>query len=115
MLETLTEDYIRAAHARGLSRPRIILRHALRNALIPVITIIAHGFGHLFSGALLTETIFAWRGLGQLTVESIMDNDYNLALVCLLLTTAAVLAANILADTAYTWLDPRIPLQSRRP
>ncbi len=91
----------------------MIVRHALRNALIPVVTIVAHGFGHLFSGALLTETVFAWRGMGQLTLEAVMDNDYNLALVCLLLTTATVLAANILADAAYSWLDPRISLGGR--
>ena len=113
MLEVLSQDYIRAANARGLSRLRVIVRHALRNALIPVVTIVAHGLGHLFSGALLTETIFAWRGMGQLTLEAVMDNDYNLALVCLLLTTATVLAANILADAACSWLDPRIALDGR--
>ena len=110
MLEVLSQDYIRAADARGLSRLRVILRHALRNASIPVVTIVAHGFGHLVSGALLTETIFAWRGMGLLTLEAVMDNDYSLALVCLLLTTATVLAANIFADAACSWLDPRIRL-----
>ena len=110
MLEVLSQDYIRAADARGLSRLRVILRHALRNASIPVVTIVAHGFGHLVSGALLTETIFAWRGMGLLTLEAVMDNDYNLALICLLLTTATVLAANIFADAACSWLDPRIRL-----
>ena len=115
MLEVLGQDYIRAAHARGLSRLRVVARHALRNALIPVVTIIANGLGHLISGALLIETVFAWRGMGQLTLEAVMDNDYNLALVCLLLTTATVLAANILADAAYSWLDPRIALDGTRP
>lgn len=114
MLDVLGEDFIRTAAAKGLSRPRIVLRHALRNASIPVITIVAQGFGHLFSGALLTETIFAWRGMGQLTFEAVMDNDYNLALVCLLLTTATVLAANSFADAAYSWLDPRIALDGER-
>ena len=110
MLEVLGQDYIRAANARGLSRPRVVLRHALRNAMIPVVTVIANGIGYLFSGALLTETIFAWRGMGQLILEAVMNNDYNLALVCLLFVTATVLAANILADIAYSWLDPRIAL-----
>jgi peptide/nickel transport system permease protein len=79
-----------------------------------VITIIALGFGHLFSGALLIENIFAWRGMGRLILEAIMGNDYNLALVCLLFTTGMILFANILADLAYTWLDPRISLGGRR-
>jgi peptide/nickel transport system permease protein len=114
MLEVLSQDYIRTARAKGISTRRMILRHALRNALIPVVTIIALGMGHLFSGALLTETIFAWPGMGRLIFESIMDNDYNLALVCLLLTTATILAANILVDIAYTKLDPRIALEGQR-
>ncbi len=114
MLEVLNQDYVRAAHARGLPRWRVILRHALRNAMIPVTTIIVLGLGHLFSGALLTETIFAWRGMGRLILEAVMDNDYNLALVCLLFITATVLAASILTDVAYSWLDPRIALDDRR-
>ena len=114
MLEVLGQDYIRAATARGLSPWRVVVRHALRNALIPVVTVVANGLGHLFSGALLTETVFAWRGMGQLTLEAVMDNDYNLALICLLLTTATVLAANILADAAYSWLDPRITLDGQQ-
>ena len=114
MLEVLGQDYIRTARAKGLSSRRLILKHALRNAMIPVVTIIALGMGNLFSGALLTETIFAWRGMGRLILEAIMGNDYNLALVCLLFTTAAILLANILADVAYTKLDPRIGLGGRR-
>lgn len=114
MLEVLGQDYIRTARAKGLSTPRLLFRHALRNAMIPVATIIALGFGHLFSGALLIENIFAWRGMGRLILEAIMGNDYNLALVCLLFTTAMILLANILADLAYSWLDPRISLGGRR-
>ena len=114
MLEVLSQDYIRAANARGLSRLRVVVRHALRNAMIPVVTIIANGMGYLFSGALLTETIFAWRGMGRLILEAVMNNDYNLALVCLEFVTATVLAANILADIAYNWLDPRISLDDER-
>jgi len=86
----------------------------LRNAMIPVTTVIALGLGDLFSGALLTETVFGWRGMGNLILEAILGNDYNLALVCLLFTTAAILAANILADIAYTKLDPRIALAGAR-
>jgi peptide/nickel transport system permease protein len=114
MIEVLSQDYIRTARAKGITPTRMIIRHALRNAMIPVVTIIALGMGNLFSGALLTETIFAWRGMGRLILEAIMGNDYNLALVCLLFTTATILAANILADVAYTKLDPRIALGGRR-
>ena len=114
MIEVLGQDYIRTARAKGVSQNRMLARHALRNAMIPVVTIVALGFGHLFSGALLVESIFAWRGMGRLILEAIMGNDYNLALVCLLFTTAAILLANILADLAYTWLDPRISLGGRR-
>lgn len=110
MLEVLDHDYIRAAAARGLSPWRIVIKHALRNALVPVVTILAHGLGHLFSGALLTETIFAWRGMGELVFEAVMNNDYNLALVCLLFITSTVLVANIGADAAQSWLDPRIAM-----
>jgi len=114
MIEVLGQDYIRTARAKGITQNRLLLRHALRNSMIPVITIIALGFGHLFSGALLIENIFAWRGMGRLILEAIMGNDYNLALVCLLFTTGMILFANILADLAYTWLDPRISLGCRR-
>ena len=114
MIEVLGQDFIRTARAKGITQNRMLFRHALRNAMIPVITIIALGFGHLFSGALLIENMFAWRGMGRLILEAIMGNDYNLALVCLLFTTAMILVANILADLAYTWLDPRISLGGRR-
>ncbi len=114
MLDVLGQDYIRTARAKGISTPRLLFRHALRNAMIPIATIIALGFGYLFSGALLIENMFAWRGMGRLILEAIMGNDYNLALVCLLFTTAMILVANILADLAYTWLDPRISLGGRR-
>lgn len=114
MIEVLGQDYIRTARAKGLPPRRILLRHALRNAMIPVLTVIALGFGYLFSGALLVENIFAWRGMGRLILEAIMGNDYNLALVCLLFTTAMILVANIIADLAYSWLDPRIALGGRR-
>ena len=108
MLETLRQDYIRTARAKGLSERRVVLGHALRNALIPVATIIALDFGFLFSGALVTETIFAYPGMGKLTFDAVMGNDFNLALVCLLLATLVTLVGNILADIAYAWLDPRI-------
>jgi peptide/nickel transport system permease protein len=108
MIETLRQDYIRTARAKGLSESRVILGHALRNALIPVVTIIALDFGALFSGALITETIFAYPGMGRLIFDAIMGNDYNLALLALLLATGLTLLGNALADIAYVKLDPRI-------
>jgi peptide/nickel transport system permease protein len=114
MIEVLNQDYIRTAHAKGLDARRIIWAHALRNAMIPVTTIIALGFGHLFSGATLIETIFGWRGMGRLIYEAIMGNDYNLALLCLMLTTMMILVANFFADIAYSVLDPRISLTEGR-
>ena len=115
MLEVLGQDFVRTAHAKGLAPLRVVVRHVMRNGLIPVVTVIALGIGHLFSGALLIETMFAWRGMGRLTLEAIMGNDYNLALVCLLFTTAMILFGNMLADIAYAVLDPRIGLGGRRP
>ena len=108
MIETLRQDYIRTARAMGASETRVVFGHALRNALIPVVTVIALDFGYLFSGALITETIFAWPGMGRLIYDAILGNDFNLALVALLLATLLTLAGNFLADVAYVWLDPRI-------
>jgi peptide/nickel transport system permease protein len=108
MIETLRQDYIRTARATGAGEMRVVFGHALRNAMIPVVTIIALDFGSLFSGALITETIFAWPGMGRLIFDSIMGNDFNLALVALLLATVLTLIGNFLADIAYVWLDPRV-------
>jgi peptide/nickel transport system permease protein len=108
MMETLRQDFIRTARAKGLSRARVVLKHALRNALIPVVTILALSFGTLFSGALITETMFAYPGMGRLIYDAIMGNDFNLALIGLLLATLVTLLANLAADVSYAWLDPRI-------
>lgn len=108
MLETLRQDYIRTAKAKGAGKARVVLVHALRNSMIPVVTIIALDFGFLFSGALVTETVFAYPGMGKLIFDSIMGNDFNLALVALLLATCVTLVGNLLADLAYAWLDPRV-------
>lgn len=108
LIETFSQDHIRTARAKGLSTSRIILHHALPQSMIPVITIIALDFGALFSGALITETIFNWRGMGRLVYEAIMGNDYNLALSALMIITAMILIANMLADLLYRLLDPRI-------
>ncbi len=108
MMETLRQDYVRTARAKGASRTRVVLRHALRNAMIPVVTILALSFGTLFSGALITEIMFSWSGMGRMIYDSILANDYNLALVGLLFATAMTLIGNLLADIAYVWLDPRV-------
>ena len=114
VIEVLGQDHVRTARAKGLGEGWVILRHVLRNGLIPIVTVVALGIGHLFSGALLIEVIFAWRGMGRMTLEAIMTNDYNLALVCLLFTTMMILLGSILADVAYAWLDPRIGLGRHR-
>ena len=108
MIEVLRQDFIRTARAKGVSRRRLFYSHALRNAMIPFITILALDFGTLFSGALITEQMFAYLGMGKTIFDAIMGNDYNLALVSLLLGTAVVLLSNLLADLAYAWVDPRI-------
>ena len=108
MIEALRQDYIRTARAKGAGPARVVLGHALRNALIPVVTIVSLDFGFLFSGALITETVFAYPGMGKLIFDAIMGNDYNLALMALLFVTLLILIGNLLADLAYAWLDPRI-------
>ena len=110
MLEVLGQDYIRTARAKGISQTRLIMRHALRNAMIPVVTVMALSFGSLFSGALITETMFAQPGMGKMIYDAILGNDFNLALTGLLFATLVTLLSNLLADLAYGWLDPRISL-----
>jgi peptide/nickel transport system permease protein len=108
MLTALRADYVRTARAKGVPEGRIVWRHALRNAFIPIVTVMALEFGALFSGALITETMFAYQGMGKLIYDAISGNDYNLALVGLLFATMTVLVASFLADIAYVLLDPRI-------
>ena len=108
MIEVLGEDYIRTARAKGLRNRRIIIHHALPNAMMPVITVITLSFGGLFSGALITETMFSYLGTGKLIFDSIMGNDYNMALVSLLFATILVLFSNFVADLLYAQLDPRV-------
>ncbi|MFO0995343.1 MAG: ABC transporter permease [Alphaproteobacteria bacterium] len=110
VIEALRQDYVRTARAKGASVARVLIHHALRNALLPVVTIIALNFGALVSGALITETMYAYPGMGRLIYDAIMGNDYNLALVALLLATVLTLLANLAADVAYGALDPRISL-----
>ena len=114
MMETLRQDYVRTARAKGLSEARVVTGHALRNALTPLVTVVALSFGGLFSGDLITETMFGWRGMGKAIFDAIMGNDFNLALVGLLLATGFTLLGNFLADLCYAWLDPRVTLSEER-
>ena len=114
MMETLRQDYVRTARAKGLSEARVVTGHALRNALTPLVTVVALSFGGLFSGAMITETMFGWRGMGKTIFDAIMGNDFNLALVGLLLATGFTLLGNFLADLCYAWLDPRVTLSEER-
>ncbi len=110
MIETLRMDHVRTARAKGAGEGRVVMVHAFRNALIPVVTVMALSFGSLFSGALITETIFAYPGMGKLIFDAIQGNDFNLALTGLLFATLVTLLSNLVADLAYGWLDPRISL-----
>lgn len=114
MIDQLRADHIRTARAKGCSTYRVLFIHALRGALIPLATLLALDFGTLFGGALTIETIFGWPGMGKMIFDAIMGNDYNLALIGLLVMTGAVLAGNFLADVAYAFLDPRVKLQDHK-
>ncbi len=108
MLEAMRNDFIRTARAKGLSTQVVIWRHGFRNALIPLITIIAISLSSIFSGALITETLFAYPGVGRLIYSSIMGNDYNVAMVSFVISVSMVLIMNLVADLLYGVVDPRI-------
>ena len=110
MLEVLGEDYMRSARARGLPPRRVILRHGLRNALLPVITLLGLQLGALLAGAVITETVFSWPGVGLLTIESIQSRDYPVLQACVLLISTIYVLVNLLTDIVYAWVDPRIRL-----
>lgn len=108
LLNQMSRDHIRTARAKGLPETQVLLRHALRAALVPAVTVIALSLGTVFSGALITEIVFAYLGMGKLIFDAITLNDYNLAMASLMLASAMVLLGNFLADIAYLLLDPRI-------
>ena len=110
MLEVIGKDYIRTARAKGLSEMAVILRHALRNAFIPVITIIGINFASLLGGAVATETVFAWPGLGRATVDAIRMRDLPVVEGCVIFLAFIFVIANLIVDLSYAWLDPRIRL-----
>jgi peptide/nickel transport system permease protein len=108
MLEVLQQDYMRTARAKGLLERYVILRHGLRNALIPTLTIIGLTFGSLLSGAVLTETIFTWPGLGRYATASAIGLDFPAVMGVTLIAAIVYPVANLIVDLGYTWLDPRI-------
>jgi peptide/nickel transport system permease protein len=108
MLEELSQDYIRTARAKGLSERTVVYRHALRNALNPVLTVLGLQFGSLLSGAIVTETIFSWPGLGRLTLSAISNRDYALVQGCILAIGLTYVAVNLLTDSLYALADPRM-------
>jgi peptide/nickel transport system permease protein len=108
MLEELGQDYIRTARAKGLPERAVLYRHALRNAMIPIITLIGLQFGALLAGAIVTETIFSWPGIGRLTVSAISNRDYALVQGCILAVGLTYVLVNLATDTLYAVLNPRI-------
>jgi ABC-type dipeptide/oligopeptide/nickel transport system permease component len=108
MLEELSQDYIRTARAKGLTENRVVYRHALRNALIPILTVVGLQFGSLLAGAIVTETIFSWPGIGRLTLSAISNRDYALVQGCILAVGLTYVAVNLLTDVAYTIANPRM-------
>jgi peptide/nickel transport system permease protein len=110
LLEELGEEYVRAARAKGLTEGRVLWKHAMRNALIPVLTVLGLQFGSLLTGAIITESIFSWPGLGQLLIRSINYRDFPLVQGCILAISVTYILVNLITDLAYAWLDPRIKL-----
>ena len=108
LVEVLSQDYIRTARAKGLAERVVIFKHALRNALIPVVTVAGLEFGSLLAGAVITETIFAWPGLGQLLVGSILSRDYPVVQGAVLLVAFTFTLVNLMVDLLYAWIDPRV-------
>jgi len=108
MLEELGQDYIRTARAKGLSEMAVVCRHALPNALVPIITVVGLQFGALLAGAIVTETIFSWPGLGRLTVSAISNRDYALVQGCLLSIGLTYVLVNFCTDVLYRWVNPRM-------
>lgn len=108
LLDVLNQDFILTAHARGLAPGHVMRSHALRNALLPVVTVVSGRIGFVFAGAVLTETVFAWPGLGRLLIAATLSRDFPILMGLFLCISLTVVIANLLADLLYTWLDPRI-------
>jgi peptide/nickel transport system permease protein len=111
MLEVLNQDYIRTAKAKGVSDPPVVWKHALKNAAIPIVTIVGIELGTLLGGSVITETIFAWPGVGRLSVQAIYNRDYPVVQAAVFLLATTFILVNLLVDLVYTYLDPRIRLR----
>jgi peptide/nickel transport system permease protein len=111
VIEEMGEDYVRTARAKGLSERTVVYRHVLKNGLIPVVTVLGLQFGVLLAGAIITETIFSWPGLGRLTVDAINARDYPMVQGCILMIALTYIFANLATDFAYRLLDPRIKVE----
>ncbi len=111
LLEVLGEDYIRTARAKGLSTLRVLTRHGLRNAWLPILTLLGMQLGALLGGAVVTETVFNWPGVGSLLIESIQRRDYPVVQGCVLLISLSYVVINLVTDLVYAWVDPRIRLE----
>ncbi|NOY24406.1 MAG: ABC transporter permease [Oligoflexia bacterium] len=109
-LDIAQQDYMRTARAKGMTERRVVLRHGLRNALIPVLTFFGMDLGAMLGGAVVTETIFAWPGIGKLAIDSVLQQDFPVMLGTVLVASIAIVLANLLVDLLYAWLDPRIRL-----
>ena len=114
LLEVFGQDYIRTARAKGMNENRVIVIHALKNALIPVITVVGLQIGALIEGAVITETIFSWPGVGKLVVDSLFGRDYPVVQAVVLLSAVSFMLATLVVDIAYGFLDPRITYTSSR-
>jgi ABC-type dipeptide/oligopeptide/nickel transport system permease component len=114
LVDVLNRDYVRTARAKGLRERLVILRHALKNALIPVVTVLGLQFGNLLGGAVVIETVFARPGVGQVAVRAILEKDFPLVQGIVLFTAVAYVVANFLVDVSYAWLDPRVRFEEAR-
>ena len=113
MLEVINQDYIRTAYAKGLPQRMVITGHALKNASLPLVTLIGLDLAFLFSGAVVTETVFAWPGMGSLLVESVYRRDYSVLMGILMSGSVLIVVTNLATDVLYGWLDPRVRLVNR--
>jgi len=108
LVEVLHQDYVRTARAKGLGEQMVLLRHSLKNALIPVVTIVGLQFGHMLSGTVVIETVFARPGIGRMTVQAIVDKDFPVVQGIILFTAIIYVVTNFLVDLSYAWIDPRL-------
>jgi peptide/nickel transport system permease protein len=111
LLEVIAEDYIRTARAKGLREKTIIMRHAIKNSLIPMITLLGLSVPTIVGGSFITETVFGWPGMGRLGVNAIFQRDYPLIMGVTMMSSLLVVIGNLIADVAYAWVDPRISYQ----